>query len=224
MKRIADYTQSELANMTADELGNVIEVEAMVAGVSKPAELPPMEYQPTEYPPGKQVFALGVDKTYGGPVYWPCVFGSMEDAKKVADLAEQLAIGDFEHNSYGRSTWKPGEIRSVTVAAMNLPDTQTARVYDLRNKAAKEANTAAEQARNEIQKDAEKYEEVASRCRSLWYSARQSRDDAARFYATRARFVELAGGDTAAAERFLVEKYGAEVVRDTIEAWPAPKA
>lgn len=219
MKRLSEYTKIELSALSTEALETVIEIEAMVAGVSKPEPLPPMEYQLTTPPGGVQVWLVAVDKDYGGPVYWPQAFKCEEDAKQLSELATKLALGTYAHSSYGRSSWDPTKTGQPFVSSAIVPDDQGLKVWELQNKATLQANEVVRRRRSEVADEHTKWEAVADKVRTAWYSAQSDKRDAVEFFKVRLRFIELAGGDTVAAEKFLVEKYGAERVAGTLKEW-----
>lgn len=218
MKRLDEYTEVELSVATNEDIDRLIEVEAMVAGISKP--VPPEEADPEPLPPispTRKVYTLATSKRYGSPDYWPQVFNSELDAQTIADLANKTAIGTYDHSHYGTSTYDIGSVPTVYAVTANLPDSATAKAHEHRNKALAERSNIVKAAREEYAAACEKYEEVASRVRSRWYQAESARNSAKKMFDERSRFRELANGDVEVADKFLVAKWGEEAVRDLMK-------
>lgn len=210
MNRITDLTKVQIAQLSEDDLKQYLQVELMHEGIVVPPPLPaPPEKK--DIPKTVEVFHIKGD---WGVI---CTLPTAELAQAVLSASN----GAFLNERYIYEVGYDKKFGEGTDKCSIVPEMFYAE-HELRN-AAKEliayasAKKAYEDDRRAHEKAMERYNQTASRIRSIHYEATDAAQDASAIHRTFKDYVKMTNGDQAMALTFLLKVYNQDQIADANE-------
>lgn len=212
MKTYWDYTEQARAQMTEQDVTDLLDLELMEKGVLK--VIPPkLEGLTPVVLPKDRVYSIRYRGEYGSGTELDVVFASAESAEKFLKLEGLVGV---RCSRYGTEPHIAPMV-DASICPEDLPSKATVEAKEsvLRENTAREQRN--QQAKAEFAKAIAKVDAATSQIWNDWRACRSKRDRMKKIEDTRAEYLKLTEGNAATAERFLAKVFTEEDLREEAE-------